>query len=148
MGNFVKVIASKDGKVVQMNPKKPLQSYIQVEDADGLSINGNFIVKARRGTLNFSTDLAEIASKEYTENKLITGKIVVRETRVPQYVGHTTCMNPTTKTNALRGGLPYYRSARFTNNLNEMDEFLPNVLVVTPGIHNSSEALLNTLVGG
>lgn len=142
----VKVIPGKNGQVIQQNPNKPDMYFLQVEDSEGVTINGNFLQAARKGVLTFNASLKEAAEKAYPAGKLITGQIVVKETRTPQYTGHVLCQNPSTKQNALRGGQPYYRTATFTPDLDAKDVLLSNEVVASG---NTAESLLaNRILAG
>lgn len=132
MSNQVRVITGQDGAVIQQNPNKPDKFFIQVEDAEGISIKNGFLQGAKKAALTLDVSLKEAATKLFTAGKILTGKIVVKETRTIQWPDHKVCINPTTNAPALRGGLPYYRSAKFTENLSEMDELLSNEPVAAP----------------
>ena len=136
MTNQVRVIAGQDGQVIQQNQNKPDKFFIQVEEADGISIRGGFLQSAKKTMLTLDVSLKDAASKVFTLGKLIPGKIVVKETRTPQWEGHTVCINPTTTQPSLRNGSPYYRSAKYTENINEMDELIPsdNTSVAAPTV--------------
>lgn len=136
MTNQVKVITGQDGQVLQQNPNKPGFMFFQVESSEGISLQGGFLRGARKAIITLASNLADAAKAAFPNGKLIPGKIVVKETRTPQWEGHTVCINPTTNTPALRNGSPYYRSAKYTENINEMDELIPSdaSVVAAPAI--------------
>lgn len=136
MTNQVKVILSPNGHQFQQSEKNPDKCWITVESGEGVSIRNGFLQKAITARITLDNSLKEVAAKAFPIGKMLPGKIVVKETKTPQWEGHTVCINPTTNAPALRNGSPYYRSAKYTENINEMDELIPSdaSVVAAPAI--------------
>lgn len=127
MTNQVKVIAGQDGQLLQQSTTSEDTLFFRVEKEGGVSFTNGFArtaVSARINVDKTNVNLVNAVKNSIKVGMLIPGKIVVKETRTPQWEGHTVCINPTTNAPALRNGSPYYRSAKYTENINEMDELI------------------------
>lgn len=104
------------------------QTYgtVRVDETVLMIANGFTSKQSRTAFITLDADALEILSPHIKDGHPypMEGKIVVKETFTPQWVGHSPKINPTTNENVLVDGKLVYRSSDFSSDMNQSDVLL------------------------
>lgn len=128
MNNQVKVTKHPEtGAVVTPAPSNPDYGYVRVESKQ-LSFEGGFArMQTRSALIRMEMELAQY----FTENQILEGKIVVKESLTPFYEGQTPKINPSNSDILHVNGSPIYRTTEFVTDANAQDVLLQHTNVAT-----------------
>lgn len=127
MKNSVKVAVHPETKlVVTPSKNKPEYGTMRVEET-GMRFTNGFVNSTKRSAF-IRGKIKDLAS--FYAGQELPGQIVARETRQPQYEGHSPKINPTTSELVLVNGANVYLSFEYTEDLSAKDQLIQNSPVV------------------
>ena len=126
MKNSVKVAVHPETKaVVTASKNKPEFGTIRLEET-GMRFTGGFVNSTKRSAF-IRGKVKDLAS--FYAGQELPGQIIAKETRQPQYEGHTPKINQTTSEVISVNGSPVYLSYEYTEDLTAKDQLIQNVPV-------------------
>ena len=99
---------------------------VQIQSVS-LTLNNGFVSKKKRTAfVTLDSDALQLIGGQIKAGRRypMEGKIIVNETKEPQWEGHLPKINPTSGENIEINGYPIFRSTEFTSDMDAQDVFV------------------------